>query len=568
MKNFLIKRMVVLSQRSRKAKTVNFHPICTIITGENQTGKSSLIKSLMYTFGAKPKLLKAWEEEASKVLVYFSIDGRDFTILRDGSTYSIFSSDRTLIHQSHSITNELGPFLANLLDFGLKLTSRESELITPPPAFLFLPYYFDQDTSWAENWAGFSNLQQLSNWKKDLIEYHIGLRPNDYYVVKAKHLQVQQQINKANSDLSVLRGVKDQVMEEYQEISFNIDLESFQKEITELLVHCGTIQQKADKFKDALVELYNKKMQVESELAITRSTLSEIDKDYDFLGRKRDGDHLNCPTCNAAYTASFAEVFGLAKDSDKCEHILSALQEQQMRLAKEIDLANREFTERTLEAEKIRHLLEIKQQDVKLEDLIDSESKKKLKSVLEKKHTEATHAVTALTEKILDLKNKLDAFTDKERRKEIRDAFVGNMRRNLAELSVFSVTEQSYNDYTKVVKAQGSEQPRVILAYGFSILEMMKTTASAAYCPIVIDSPVQQEQDDKNHKQIVEFIRKRQPEGSQLIFGIVDAKGIEFPGEVVLLENKHQVLQLKEFDSAYDEMEPFIKSALEFRPSN
>jgi hypothetical protein len=521
----------------------------------------------MFAFGAKPKLLKAWEDEASKVLVYFSIDGSDYAILRDGSTYAVFSNAHNLIHQSHSITSELGPFLASLLDFGLKLTSREGDLITPPPAFLFLPYYFDQDTSWSENWAGFNNLQQLSNWKRDLIEYHIGLRPNEYYLVKAKHLQVQQQINKANADLAVLKGVKDQVMEEYREVSFDIDLESFQKEITELLILCGTIQQKADKLKDALVDLYSRKMQVESELAITRSTLGEIDKDYDFLAKKRD-DHLNCPTCNAAYAASFAEIFGLAKDSDKCEHILSALQEQQMRLAKEIDGVNREFTERTLEAERIRHLLEVKQQDVKLEDLIDSESKKKLKAVLERKYTEANAAVTNLAETILELRKKLDAFTNKEHRKEIRDEFVGNMRRNLTELSVFSVTEKAYDDYTKVVKAQGSEQPRVVLAYGFSILEIMRNRASSAYCPIIIDSPVQQEQDDRNHKQIVEFIRKRQPRGSQLIFGIVDAKDIEFPGAVVRLEHKHQLLSLEEFDSAYNEMEPFIMESLEFGVDN
>ena len=216
MKSFLIKRMVVLSQRSRRAKAINLHPVCTVITGVNQTGKSSLIKSLVYAFGAKPKLLKAWEEEASKVLVYFSIDGKDYKILRDGSTFSVFSDGHAPIHQSHSITNDLGPFLANLLDFGLKLTSRDGALVTPPPAFLLLPYYFDQDTSWADNWAGFSNLQQLSNWKRDLIEYHIGLRPNEYYLIKAQHLQIQLQINKAKDALGVLKGVKDQVMEEYR----------------------------------------------------------------------------------------------------------------------------------------------------------------------------------------------------------------------------------------------------------------------------------------------------------------------------------------------------------------
>lgn len=117
---------------------------------------------------------------------------------------------------------------------------------------------------------------------------------------------------------------------------------------------------------------------------------------------------------------------------------------------------------------------------------------------------------------------------------------------------------------TSKIHTQGSDQPRALLAYGMAVLELMRDRSSSVFCPVIIDSPIQQEQDVPNHERIVKFIHERVPKDAQLILGIVDDKGVDFGGAVVKLNDKRRVLREDEFDGAYEEISPFVRAALEF----
>lgn len=553
-----------MSSDTERARIINFHQHATIITGENDTGKSSLIKSIYYAFGSEPRMLKPWRATVSKILVHFSVAEHNFSLLRNGSSFTLFDNNCQPIQTFTSVTTGLGVYLAKLLQFGIKLTSQSGDLITPPPAYLFLPFYFDQDKGWVENWNSFDRLKQIKNWRRDLIEYHVGLKPNDYYEIKGKHLKVKERMVVAQAEAKVLKSVRDQISEKYQEVEFNIDLEAFQDEIKELLVLCGELQKAAEKIKDKLVELYNVKMEIESQIEIVSNALGEMSSDYKFL-EKLD-DHVDCPTCGAAYDVSFAEIFGIALDEGKCEELLRKLQGELQEVNTRIAKMSGEHREHDLETAKVRALLEKKREQVQLKDLIDSESKKKLKTVLQNNLTEANLKTVKIQEEINDLKAKLDAFTSKEKKSEINQEFKTLMKRYLFELSVAGLNEDSYPDFTARVLDQGSDQPRAVLAYGFSILQLMHKRASSAFCPIIIDSPIQQEQDAKNHQKILDFIKNNQPEGSQLILGVVDTKNVDFGGDVIILKDKRHVLREDEYKRASEEMLPFIRAALDFRP--
>ena len=553
-----------MSSDTERARIINFHPRATIITGENDTGKSSLIKSIYYAFGTEPRMLKPWKATVSKILVHFSVGEHNFSLLRNGGSFTLFDKNSQPLETFTSVTTGLGVYLANLLQFGIKLTSQGGELITPPPAYLFLPFYFDQDKGWVENWDSFDRLKQIKNWRRDLIEYHVGLKPNEYYEIKGKHLKVKERMVVAQAEAKVLKSVRDQISEKYQEVAFNIDLEAFQEEIKELLVLCGELQKASEKIKEKLVELYNVKMEIESQIEIVSNALGEMNSDYKFL--EKLNDHVDCPTCGAAYDVSFAEIFGIALDEGKCEELLRKLQGELQDVNTRIAKMSGEHREHDLETAKVRALLEKKREQVQLKDLIDSESKKKLKTILQNNLTEANLKTVEIQQEIEDLKIKLDAFTSKEKKAEINQEFKTLMKRYFFELSVAGLNEDSYPDFTARVYDQGSDQPRAVLAYGFSILHLMHKRASSAFCPIIIDSPIQQEQDAKNHQKILDFIKNNQPEGSQLILGVVDTKNVDFGGEVITLKEKRHVLREDEYKRAAEEMMPFIRAALDFRP--
>lgn len=152
MKKLLFKEIHICSRNEKKAKKVIFDPRRTLIYGKNDTGKSSLLKTIYSTFGAKPsKVNNNWKELNPVSFVRFSVDGVNYSILKDDKVYAVFDSRDEIIKLCYSVTNELRPFLADLLNFRIKLPDTSNEIITPPPAFIFLPFYIDQDTGWGAN---------------------------------------------------------------------------------------------------------------------------------------------------------------------------------------------------------------------------------------------------------------------------------------------------------------------------------------------------------------------------------------------------------------------------------
>ena len=118
------------------------------------------------------------------------------------------------------------------------------------------------------------------------------------------------------------------------------------------------------------------------------------------------------------------------------------------------------------------------------------------------------------------------------------------------------------------INEQGSDLPRALLAYGFSILNVMRDHASSVFCPIVIDSPIQQEPDKENHERILTFIRDNRPDDSQLIVAVGDTKEIEFDGDTVLLTEKFSVMNVDQFEEGQQFMEPFLQNSLLFTEQN
>jgi len=181
MPSFRFDELLLLSRSERAAKKVKFHPRATIIRGPNDTGKSSLIKSVLFTFGATPaEIDDRWKRAGVSSVVRFRIDDNSYALYRHGDCFSLFSGRGTLLGNFNSITTELAPRIAEIFHFGLTLEAQDGKTITATPAFLLLPFYIDQDGGWSNNWHSFERLQQFKNWRQDCVYYHTGIRPNEW----------------------------------------------------------------------------------------------------------------------------------------------------------------------------------------------------------------------------------------------------------------------------------------------------------------------------------------------------------------------------------------------------
>ena len=131
--------------------------------------------------------------------------------------------------------------------------------------------------------------------------------------------------------------------------------------------------------------------------------------------------------------------------------------------------------------------------------------------------------------------------------------------------------EKEYNSISCQIKESGSDLSRALLAYYYAILNTMAAYSSTTACPIVIDSPLQNEQDEQNIKKILEFIRDKKPSEMQLILGCVGMDGLEFKKDAVVLngvefknanylflDNKYAALSQEEYPKLFEELKACI----------
>jgi hypothetical protein len=561
MKEFKLNKILLLSLKEQKAKKVIFDQKRTIILGRNSTGKSCLIKSIYQTFGAEPQNLHPnWNDANAISLVHFTIDGENFSIIRSNKIYCLFDSSSIKIEQFNRVS-DLGNFLAKLFDFKIQLIDRDGEIVTPPPAYLFLPYYADQDKSWTSNWTSFSKLY-LPNAKLDIINYHTGIRPNQYYEAKNELGIVNDGIQIIEKDIIIVKNLLNNLKEKLSKIDFTISIEDFQEEIKELLISCEELNRIQNKHKQRLTLLYNQKINLDAQLEITQRALFETNKDYAFVINEIEAN-VFCPSCGADYENNFAERFGIAQDEQRCLDLIIELKEDIDDIEKKISKVNLEFSHNNLEIAQIENLLERKKESIKLKDVIESEGRKEMKLMFE---SEIFTFETDLKEKLLhknDLENEVKKFEDKKRASDIRTEFRDLMGSNLRQLNVHSLDQKYYKRIDSSIKESGSAMPRALMAYYYSILNVIKKYGSSAFCPIIIDSPNQQGQDKDNLPRLIKFIIEKQPKDSQLILGLEEIPE-GYPNEyVVELKEERSLLQANDFDEVMAEIKPYLKELIE-----
>jgi hypothetical protein len=495
-------------------------------------------------------------------LLKFTIDGELYSILRFGNLFSIFDKNANHLQSFNSITNELAPFISNLLDFKIKIPDSKGKLINPPPAYYFLPFYIDQDKGWVNNWSSFERLGQIPKYKKHISEYHIGLRPNDYYVLLNQINSIKEDVDEKNSEIRVQTNVMSKLDQKVNPGQFNIDIESFQKEIEELLVECQKLKEKEDEQKSYLTKLYNQKMTINSQIKLVESSHGELKKDFEFANKYLD-DSVECPTCGATYDNSFNDRFSIAQDENRCYELLQQLRNELHDIDVSIDKAKSDFTKNTLNKNRISELLEVKKTQIKLQEVIENEGKKEVRQILKSDIDSMRSNVIKSEYDLRNIQKELKKFDKSERKKEILGIYTEKMHAATISLNVFNLNDSCYKKVDAKINETGSDKPRALLAYFYSILHVMTKYSSSVFAPVVIDSPNQQDQDDANLKRIYSFIIDKQPEGSQLILASADTdREIPFKGKRIILENKDSLLVKDQFEEVSTEINYYLTQSL------
>lgn len=527
----------------------------------NGVGKSSVIKSLYWTLGAAPQAIhRDWIAANVKSRLHVRIDDASYSVVRDGRQLAMFGADGQKLISTNSITHEFGPFLADKLDFGLTLLNRQGEPEIPPPAYAFLPFYMDQDGGWERPLTSFDRLTQYANFRRSIIEYHSGIKPNEFYEISAERTKTARLKSEAFSERNTIAGViaKLGLDPVFQGIELSADdhdlaIEALLIRLTELR---DTRQRRASK----LAEVIDERLLLEEQIELARAAARELGADANWA--TSDGrEVISCPTCGTDHRNDFRHRFSILADRDQCFEFVANSMDKIDDLAKRARDVEKEMASTDQIIGEVQATLESERGRVTLKQVIENEGRRQAFSLFNQQISELDEKIGGFDATITEMEAALKEFNKRQHREQRERFYATKMRSYIDKLNMLNPDYDTISKITGRIVETGSEQPRLLLAYELALLATIQEFSTAFTAPMVIDSPNQQDQDDANARSMLSLIIDSRHPNGQTILGTVSMHGID-PGDcrVIEFDQKRSVLQAEEFESVAASFRPVLET--------
>lgn len=563
MKRLKFEELWLLSTKERKARAESLSNEVTAIVADNEFGKSSLVKSLYATLGAEPnKVPEAWTQAQVSSLLKFSIDGITYFILRWGPVFALFDEGGNKIWSVNGVTKGLAPKLSPMLNFNIELLTKSGETASPIPAFCFMPFYIDQDKGWSETWESFSGTGFVPNYKNDIANFHTGIRPKEYYAAKAIKAEASLELSSLRQDRSALNRAEARIKDKRSSIGIAFDPESFADRIEALLKEQNALQALFDTVKLKVSDLQSLRAMALEEMDIAKKVLSELEADVKFV-EGVDESEIHCPTCNTVHKNDFSNRYGLLNDADACRRVYSESMKRVAEFETSIQNELRKVYGVQDRISKINELMEESRGEVKLRDMLHDESERMVDHAFLIEGAEIDGQIGEVDRRISSADTRMKEFDNAKHKRMVKDFYVEHMLAFCKELGVSKIPDAVLKSVRPTISEAGSSQPRLFLAYYYAILHTIANFSTAFFGPIVVDTPKQQDQDDKNAQAMIRFCIERRPKGTQLVLASGSLHGVDVPGRIISPGTKYSLLESGQFDAVRNFMTPFIDAVMD-----
>ncbi len=557
MKNLKLQKLLLLSHQEKKARKIEFGSDVTVVLGENDVGKSHLMKSIFAAFGADAAVVnEKWKPARPLIALEFTIEGEAYKLLRVNNQFGLFDSEGNLLWSESALIKEVGRRIAALLDFEIELPTKDGALITPPPQFLFLPFYQDQDRGWNDQWGSFKSLSMFPDYRRSLLEYHTGIRPREYYRARASKAEAVRQQAELKAEQRALDRAATRLQAGRQVLGVPFTPGEFAEQIELLLSELNKIGPQYEAVRKKLAELQSQRAELVEQVEIAGTALRELDLDFHFLEDVAD-QKLTCPTCHAIYDNDFAHRFGLIGDADACRGFLASARAALDEVERDIGRQTNLSAEFQGQAKKIEAILAETRGTVKLHDMLKDESQRLLDNTIAAERDVIQEGIAGWIGKELEATELMNDYSSPKRKKEIITFYRGKLTSFAQELGVEFVDAVGKAVAPKINET-GSYGTRALIAYHYAVLHTIRQFSSSCLAPIIFDTPLQQDQDKENAGAILRFIRDRRPSDMQLILGTVSLHGVDYPGRKFEPDEEFSLLQADEYEAVSTYVAPLF----------
>lgn len=491
--------LYIFSMREKRAKKISLSRGLNLITsskadGTNR-GKSVIMRSFYYCLGAETYFESEFNQREKIFVLDFSVDNKQYTILRSDNIYKIFQKQNKLMESISA--KKLAQFMEKITNFAVQLLNRKGKLEITSPVYNYLPYYLDQDKHDGSSFNSFKNLHEYQNYKEEVLLYHFGVHNNDYYKLLNELYDLDQQLNEFKEKKKVNDAIILKVDRMLSSNDYSTQLDYLKSELDIEKEKYTSLLEALDKNKVDLIKNRNEIVELKNIERKLNRIQNHIEKNIEKLNQDK------CPYCgnmvdNALILESMAlnkedDLIQLMKDVDskliykqdiieKLEYQYEDNLNQLEEMDKQIQLKNNEIHDIL----RYRGLCEIKDQvvselgslDISLEDL-----NKKIKS--KKKD-----------------KNRYGRLKDK-----VEEEYYQMLVQEKVNFKLDEIDSKSFKKLTSSFMASGSDKDIVTIIWYFTIIQLRnKFNPQAIQFPIVLDSPCNTEMDDKKKAKLLKYL--------------------------------------------------------------
>ena len=267
---------------------------------------------------------------------------------------------------------------------------------------------------------------------------------------------------------------------------------------------------------------------------------------------------VHCPTCGHYYDNAIADQFEIVQDKDGLYNALIISQEKLHELDAKAQAERNGISQLEERITRINHVLGVRKADVSFNDVVVAQGRNEAGKIIRGRIDDIDVTISRKRREEDAENETMRAAVSGERTREIKAFFKDRLFEFAEHLSVRLDTGRP-PPITSVTFGRGSEGPRAIIAYYYAFLHTARRYSSCAFCPIVIDAPNQQGQDDM--QRVMRFIIDKRPPDSQVIVATEDLFGLTESDATIVHVGKraNQLLDEDKYDEVSDIVRPYLE---------
>lgn len=498
----------LVSERDESARKLEFSPTKNLLAGANETGKSRILKHIVWALGCEPstRLAGSWDSNLAASLV-LTVGTRKLTFMRVGrDNRAAFDADGQLIFATER-ASAWAAFFAETFAFPLKLQRhQEGSFALAGPEYAVLPFYIDQEGGWARRWGNFLRLTQFARWEPVVFESFIGLRPQRYFDAQLTRDELVFKLREARSEAKVQAKAFTHVRAMLPQTATRLDEANFAKELHDVSEEVANLSRDEREVRDKLVEVAQERHELSGQLQLALRAEQDLVEDVAYLSKYSDEEQLQCPTCGQTHGLSFRAKVELASDANEAHQLVLNVRARLEKLSKRESALRLQLANVTSQMRRLETSLSVQPNVQGVADIVAAKSLATIELAYDQTRQQLNENIDELDENRAALQAELDALTDENHAKEVRAYYKVALKSAADRLHIAKDEIGVIKVGSRPVMGAGSSGPRIYLAMHMALLETNAKYGAGPLFPFIVDTPRQQGLDDPNTARLLQAV--------------------------------------------------------------